>query len=85
MSDSLQPYVACQAPLSMGFFSQEYWGRLPCPPPENLPNPGIELASLTSLAVAGGFFITSTTWEAAFYQYHYPNVPSYIQSFSYCS
>ena len=25
--------VACQAPLSMGFSSQEYWSVLPCPPP----------------------------------------------------
>ena len=30
------------APLSMGFFRQEYWGRLPCPPPGDLPKPGIE-------------------------------------------
>ena len=26
----------------MGFSRQEYWGGLPCPPPGNLPNPGIE-------------------------------------------
>ena len=25
--------VACQAPLSIGFSMQEYWGGLPCPPP----------------------------------------------------
>ena len=34
--------VACQAPLSMGFSRQEYWSRLPCPPPGDLPNPGIK-------------------------------------------
>ena len=34
--------VACQAPLSMGFFRQEYWSGLPCPPPGNLPDPGME-------------------------------------------
>ena len=28
--------VACQAPLSMGFFRQENWSGLPCPPPEYL-------------------------------------------------
>ena len=44
--------VACQTPLSMGFSRQEYWSRLPCPPPEN-PNPGIEPTSLTSPALAG--------------------------------
>ena len=33
--------VAHQAPLSMGFSRQEYWTGLPCPPPEDLPNPGV--------------------------------------------
>ena len=37
--------VACQAPLSMGFSRQEYWSGLPCPPPGDLPNPGIEQGS----------------------------------------
>ena len=37
--------VAHQAPLSMGFFRQEYWSGLPCPPPGDLPNPGIKPAS----------------------------------------
>ena len=34
--------VASQAPLSMGFFRQEYWSGLPFPPPGDLPDPGIE-------------------------------------------
>ena len=34
--------VVHEALLSMEFFRQEYWSRLPCPPPEDLPNPGIE-------------------------------------------
>ena len=52
MSDSLRPCaVACQAPLSMEFFRQEYWRGLPCPPPGDLPDPGIELASLKSPAL----------------------------------
>ena len=56
--------VACQAPLSMGFSRQEYWSELPCPSPGDLPDPGITSVSLTSPALAGGFFTTSTTWEA---------------------
>ena len=56
--------IAHQAPLSMGFSRQEYWGGLPCPPPEDLPNLGIELASLTRISFAGRFFTTSATWEA---------------------
>ena len=38
--------VAHQASLSMGFSRQEYWSGLPFPSPGNLPNPGIEPASL---------------------------------------
>ena len=34
--------VAHQTPLSMGFSRQEYWSGLPCPPPGDLPNPGIK-------------------------------------------
>ena len=34
--------AARQAPLSMGFSRQEYWSGLPCPPPGDLPNPGIK-------------------------------------------
>ena len=40
--------VACLAPLSMGLSRQEYWGGLPCPPPGDLPDPGIKLASPAS-------------------------------------
>ena len=47
----------------MGFSRQEYWSGLPCPPAGDLPDPGIELESLTSPALAGGFFTTSATWE----------------------
>ena len=34
--------VAGQAPLSIGFSMQQYRNRLPCPPPGDLPDPGIE-------------------------------------------
>ena len=37
--------VACQTPLSMGFFRQEYWSELSCPPPGDLPNPVIKPVS----------------------------------------
>ena len=40
--------AAHQAPLPMGFSRQEYWRGLPCPPPGDLPDPGIELASPAS-------------------------------------
>ena len=48
--------IACQAPLSKNT------SGLPFPPPGDLPNPGIEPASLMSLT--GEFFTTSATWEA---------------------
>ena len=50
--------VALQAPLSMRFPRQEYWSRLPFPPPVDLPNPGTECASPEAPALAGGFFTT---------------------------
>ena len=37
--------------LSMGFSRQEYWSRLPFPPPRYLPNPGIEPMSPASPAL----------------------------------
>ena len=59
MPDCLRPHgqfylvwtVACQAPLSMEFFRQEYWSRLPFPPPGDLLNPGFEPASPASPAL----------------------------------
>ena len=53
--------VAHQASLSMGFSGQEYWSWLPCPPPGDLPDPGIKPGSP---AMVGGFFTTSIMWEA---------------------
>ena len=65
MSDSTTLWtVAHQTLLSMGFSRQEYWSGLPCPLPRDLPYPGMEPASLMPPALAGGFFTTSTTWEA---------------------
>ena len=48
----------------MGFSRQECWSGLPFPSPGDLPDPGIDPASLMSSALAGGFFNTSATWEA---------------------
>ena len=49
MSDSVTPWtIASQAPLSMGFSRQEYWSGLPCPPPRDFPDPGIQPASPVS-------------------------------------
>ena len=55
--------VAHQAPLSMGFSRQEHWNGLPCPPPGDLPNSGIEPTSYMFPALSDGFFTTSAIWE----------------------
>ena len=44
--------VVHQAPLSVGVSRQEYWRGLPCPPPGDLPDPGIEPTFLMSPALA---------------------------------
>ena len=63
--ESVAPWTAAhQAPLSTGFSRQEHWSRLPFTTPEDLPNPKVETASLTSPALVGRFFTTSIIWEA---------------------
>ena len=42
--------IALQAPLSMGFFRQEYWSGSPFPTPGDLPDPRIETMSPVSPA-----------------------------------
>ena len=42
--------IARQVPLSVEFSGQEYWSRLPFPPPEDLPDSETEFTSLASLA-----------------------------------
>ena len=48
----------------MRFPRQEYWRGFPCPPPGDLPDPGIEPVSLMAPALEDGFFITSATRQA---------------------
>ena len=55
--------IACQDPLSMGFFFQrEYWSGLPFPSPGDLLDPGIKPTSLSSPALEAVLFTISTTW-----------------------
>ena len=79
------PWTAVrQAPLSMGFFRQEYWCGLPCTPLRHLLHPGMEPMSLMSLALAGRIFTTSTTWEAQIIPLHpcILSIVEYIIKFS---
>ena len=65
MANSLRPHGLQPTRLLWWRFSrQEYWNGLPCLPPGNLPNPGIEPMCLISPELAGRFFTTSATWEA---------------------
>ena len=52
--------VAHQAPLSMEYSRQEYWSGLPFPTPGDLPDPGIEPATLPSPTLASRFFTTAS-------------------------
>ena len=51
-------YTASQAPLSLGFSSQEYWSELPFAPPGAVPSPGVDPTSPVSPALAGRIFTT---------------------------
>ena len=64
--------IAHQAPLFMELSRQEHWSGLPFSPPGNLPDPGIETASLASLELTGGFFTTEPPGK--------PHVPIYLAS-----
>ena len=55
--------VACQAPLSSGFFRQEYWSGLPFPPPWDHPDPGIK-PGLFCLQHCRQIIYHCATWEA---------------------
>ena len=55
-----------QALLSMEFSRQEYWGGLPFPTPENLPDSGIKPCPPASPTLAGGFFTTVLPEKPAF-------------------
>ena len=46
----------------MGFPRQEYWSGWPCPPPGDLPDPGIQPVSP---ALAGGFFVTKSPGKSS--------------------
>ena len=63
--------VICQAPLSMGLSRQKYWSGLPCPPPGDLPDPGIQPKSLVSVSciscIAGRLFTTEPPGKAVYY------------------
>ena len=74
--------AALQASLSVGFSRQEYWSKLPCPSPGDLPDSGIQPTPLTSPALAGGFFNRSVTREAWCWWYLWLNT-LYIQRRAY--
>ena len=56
-----------KASLSMGFFRQEYWSRLPCPPAGDLPNPGIGPLSPVLPTLPGGVFATEPPGKPQMY------------------
>ena len=73
-----------------GTSRQEYWSGLPCPPPGDLPDPGISPVPLTSPASAGRFFTIRPTWEAItgglwLLVYSIVQFPHWTTFFSFCS
>ena len=62
--------VVCQAPLSMGFSRQEHWSGLPCPPPGDLPDPGIKPASLAAPALPVNSLLLSHQGSPTFWPSH---------------
>ena len=69
----------------MGFSRQEYWSGLPCPPPVDLPDPGIKPTFLMSPALAGRFFTTTATCEAHINTNSLIKIKNHGQMFSFSS
>ena len=63
--------AAWQAPLSLELSRQEYWGGSPCPPPGDLPDPGIEPAfpalqvDSSPLSHQGGPSVSTLPWNSS--------------------
>ena len=58
----------------MGFSRQEYWNRLPCPPPGDLPNPGIDPKSPVSPALQENSLpLSHQGSKSTILQYKYPS------------
>ena len=88
MSNSLKPY-GLYGPYGLSPTRLLYpWdspgkntgvGCLPSPTPGEMPDPGIEPASLMSPALAGRFFTTSATWKAPFYIRRFVNISLLVE------
>ena len=76
-------WIVAHLLCSWGFSRQEYWSGLPCPPPGDLPDPGIKPTSLMSPTLAGRFFTISATWEVqnVIYLDSYSTSPFHITFF----
>ena len=72
--------LACQAPLFLWFSRHEYWSGLPCPLLGDLPDPGIESATLMSPKLAVRAFTSRATWEAPFFLFSSVQFTSVAQS-----
>ena len=60
----LTSWKACQGPLSLGFSRQENWSGLPCPSPDDCPDPGREHTILASPALQAGSLFTEPPGKA---------------------
>ena len=90
VSDSLQPHELQPTRLlcPWGFSRQEYWGGLPCPPPGDLPNPGIKPRSpalqVDSLPIerpGKPFMHVNFIDEDAYYYPYFTDQPHYALSY----
>ena len=69
------------SPPGSSVHGQGCWSGLPCPPPGDLRNPGIEASCFMSPALAGWFFTTITTWETTHWRrWNRPNRTRVVQA-----
>ena len=75
--------IEFQAPLSMGFFRQDYWNGLPFPSPGDLPNPGIEPGSPVSHTYSFRYQVSHQGSPYVLFIYIYALTHMYFNSFIY--
>ena len=71
--------VTCQVPVSMRYSREEYWSGLPCPPPRDLPNPGMEPMSLVCLALQAYSLLLNHQGSPYMYNFNIWKFYMYIQ------
>ena len=72
-----------QTSLPMGFSRQEYWSGSPCPPPGDLPNPGIKPVPFTSTCIGRQVLYHQSYLGSPYVYNRHPNYSNRVRKTKY--